>query len=173
MPDRRRFHDTGPLEMDPISDSDWSKLSEAQRADLLLHRHHQLMDGQSRIWDRLNGQAETIARAVETAHGLEARLDEQVLPMLKENTAATKKAAEAAEGAAAATAKIAERFDAFAERAESLLDVWANTQGFGRVVGWVGDSIRKVAWVVIPATVAIGAWNVLMAWIKAGSPGVK
>lgn len=171
--ERRPFHETGPLELDPISDSDWSKLSEAERADLLLLRHHQLMNGQSRIWDRLNGQADTISRAEETARGLAARVDEQVLPMLRENTTATNNAAEAAKIAAEAAAKVAERFDAFAVRAESLLDAWASTQGFGRVVGWVGESIKKAAWIAIPAAAAVGAWNAIVAWVKAGAPGVK
>lgn len=159
MVDRRRFTDSLPTELDPLTDSDWSKLSEDQRSDYLrrhaialLDRHLALMDGQAGLGLKLDAQTRRLTENVERTKGIEIRLNEHG-DLLRKNTETTETSAA--------------KLDLLIERSAPTLKFADDVAGAGRLVGRATTLGKAVAWVVFPAGALWAAVVAGKAWLLA------
>lgn len=157
MPDGRRFDDSIP-QLDPITESHWDRLNGEERADLLRRRHAQVISVLS--WN------------VDATRMVVKRVDEAVMPMLEANTAATARTETKVEEAAIAAEKRDAKLDLLVQRTDRPLAAWQNLEGTSNIIGWIGTSLKNVAWVVLPLGMLAGGAKAFWEWAKLGFPGV-
>jgi hypothetical protein len=148
----RRFDDTQPaLEpIDQIRDSNWNKLTEGEKADLLRRREVKVL--------------EHLEHLVEGQVAARTHIIDVMSPMLEANTAATARTEAKVDASEA-------KLDELLERTAKPLALWKDIEGTTGLIGRVATFLKDSAWVAVPVAMVLGGWQAVVAWMKAGFPG--
>ena len=122
------FPDSLPSELDPLTESDWSKLDEATRSKYLRAHAEQLWLRHVELRDSLTDLGQHVTR-----HG-ELLADQATA--LRINTELTESASK--------------KLDTLLDRVEGPLRFAEDVAGTGRIVGRIGSIVKDLGWIVVP-----------------------